>query len=285
MKKYENERNNINRDRYHSFDIFKNNSKDENFNKISNIRRYLNNYYQNKYKQNLIKKNSSNYTIDYSPANKEINYYDFMKKNLLEGLINDENVNKNNNNNCCNNLSPNININININPNNISNQKVDINSNRNTINQDQIKENNDKNSLQLLTPSFTKRQEEKNEEIKVKSQKNDKQTTFKFNELNEIHNFTNNYSFIPNNPDSNNMKFPIYFCRDYTFKNMNIIYRNKLTKKALDDQKNYSYMENHQNIFSNKNQSNKQQINYNINHKKRKDDLFQLLNFSQHLGS
>ena len=81
------------------------------------------------------------------------------------------------------------------------------------------------------------------------------------------------------------MKFPIYFCRDYTFKNMNIIYRNKLTKKALNNQKNYSYMENHKNIFSNQSQSNKQQINYNINHKKRKDDLFQLLNFSQHLGS
>ena len=63
---------------------------------------------------------------------------------------------------------------------------------------------------------------------------------------------------------------------------MNINYRNKLTKNNLI-KLNHSSKENHKNIFVNENQTNKQ-TNYNIKKEKRKEDLYQLLHFSQNLG-
>ncbi len=76
-------------------------------------------------------------------------------------------------------------------------------------------------------------------------------------------------SNIPFNPD-NNKKFKIIQNNDYTFKNKNQDYRNKLIKK---------------NQFRCEHSNSNKQPFYNINSQKRKEDLFQLLNFSQKLNS
>ena len=123
--------------------------------------------------------------------------------------------------------------------------------------------------------------DEINQEKTHIEQKLNQKNTFQNIQLNEFNNFRNNSLLIPYIPESNN-KFPIFFGHDYSFKNMNIKYRNKLTKKNLI-KLNHSNVENHQNIFQNENQTNKQ-VNYNRNKEKRKEDLFQLLHFSQNLG-
>ena len=263
---------NFNEGNYSVNNITKNNTSDNE--NISNIRRYLNNYYEIKYRKRIIKNNSVNFIGDKSFKSNETCYYNLIKNNLLKKLIKDENIenkndNTNNNNNYYNNLSSNVNINININPNDISNKNIDINlinSNRNTINKYEKNENSEKNNLQLLTPTFEKTSNEISEE---KVEKNHKKI-LRNNELSEFNNYLNNYSFISYHPENNN-KFPIYFGHDYTFKNMNINYKNKLTKKKF------------KNSFGNEKQINEQN-NYNINQEKRNEDIMQLFNFSQNLG-
>lgn len=66
-------------------------------------------------------------------------------------------------------------------------------------------------------------------------------------------------------------------------KNKNQDYRNKLIKKN-QFRCEHSIIENNKNSYFDENNSNKQSI-YNINSQKRKEDLFQLLNFSQKLNS
>ena len=277
---------NIEKDKknYSLNNIFKTKSNNIDNNTISDIRRYLNNYYEIKYRKKIIKNNSFHSVGDNSNNYKETCYYNMLKNNLLQKLIKDENSNKDHNNNYFNNVSSNVNINININPNNIQNKNIDINlinCDRNSINKEKNRENNDQNNLQLLTPSFMKNQDEINHEKEFTQQKFNQQNSYKNNELNELHNFRNNFSFIPYDTKNNN-KFPIFFGQDYTFKNMNINYRNKLTKNNLI-KLNHSSKENHKNIFVNENQTNKQ-TNYNIKKEKRKEDLYQLLHFSQNLG-
>ena len=241
---------------------------------ISNVRRYLNNYYEIKYRKKIIKNNSVNFIGDNSSKSNETCYYNLIKNNLLKKLMNDENIpnekiNNNNNNNYYNNLSSNVNINININQNDLSNKNIDINlinSNRNTINQEEKKGNNENDNLNLLTPTFEKTP---NEKIQEKIDLNHKKI-FRNNESSEFNNFLNNYSYLSYHHENNN-KFPIYFGHDYTFKNMNINYKNKLTKKK------------YKNVFRNEQQINEQN-NYNINQEKRNEDILQLFNFSQNLG-
>ena len=115
-----------------------------------------------------------------------------------------------------------------------------------------------------------KNQNEINHEKEFTQQKFNQKNSYKNNELNEFHNFRKNFSFIPYDTKNNN-KFPIFFGQDYTFKNMNINYKNILTKKK--------YM----NVFRNEQQINEQN-NYNINQEKRNEDILQLFNFSQNLG-
>ena len=120
-----------------------------------------------------------------------------------------------------------------------------------------------------------------NQEKEFIQGKYSRKNTFKNNEFKELNNFRNNFSSIPYDPEINN-KFPIFFGHDYTFKNMNINYRNKLTMNNLI-KLNHSSIENHKKIFAYENQTNKH-ANYNINQEKRKEDLYQLLYFSQNLG-
>ena len=254
---------------------------------ITNVRKYLNNYYNNKYKSKLIKNNSFNYTSDKSQSFNENNYIDSIKNNLIENLINEDKNNKNNNNNNSyyyNNLSSNVNINININQNDTSNKKSDINSNNSDIlifNQKQNGENKSQNSLRLLTPSFINEENKENNDSKSKIPKINTKNIHENNKTNEIHNRKNILN-IPFNPD-NNKKFPIISGNDYTFKNRNYNYRNKLMKKN-QFKLNLSSLEQNKNGFFDENHPNKQSY-YNINSQKRKEDLFQLLNFSQNLKS
>ena len=279
---YENLSNKENEKNNNSFkSTFSNNSNSPNKNsKISEIRKYLNNYYENKYNKKLSKNNSFNCIGDNSPNKKERNYYDLLKNNLLQNLIKEDNKN-NNINNYFNNLSSNVNINININPKNISDKNIDINlinSNRN--NKESKTENNDENSLQLLTPSFMRTQNEANQEKNLKEKIDNNQNTYKNLDLKEEKNIDNIFSFIPYR--SNNNKFSSNYRNDYTFKNMNSNYRKKLIKKN-NFKLNQSDIDNHKNFIMNENQIKKQNL-YNINQEKRKEDLFQLLHFSQNLA-
>lgn len=63
---------------------------------------------------------------------------------------------------------------------------------------------------------------------------------------------------------------------------MNSNYRKKLIKKN-NFKLNQSDIDNHKNFIMNENQIKKQNL-YNINQEKRKEDLFQLLHFSQNLA-
>ena len=265
-----------------SFDGFFSNNINNNSN-LTSIRKYLNDYYINKYYKKLNKNNSFNCPGDNSLPLKEDNYYNILKNNLLLNLIKEENFNKENNNkNYYNNISSNVNINININQNDISNKNIDINMNnsdRNNI-KNENNENNEQNELQLLTPSFINEQNENKQEQKsIFNKKN----TFKNNDINELQNFKNIIPFIPLNPENNNSKFSFFFGHDYSFKNKNINYRNKLTK-INQFKLNNSNIDTHKNININENQKNNPAF-YNINQHKRKEDLFQLLHFSQNLGS
>ena len=253
---------------------------------IVNVRKFLNNYYKNKYNNKLLKQNSFNYTSDKSQSFNENNYIDSLKNNLIENLINEDKNNNNNNSYYYNNLSSNVNINININQNN-SNKKVEINSNNNEIkiiNQKRHLENKKQNSIHLLTPSFIYEESTEHNESKNKIENLNKKITLENNKTNEIHNCKNILN-IPFNPE-NNKKFANISGNDYTFKNKNYNYRNRLMKNNHFqlNHSNHSSIEQNKNSFFEENYGNKQSC-YNINSQKRKEDLFQLLNFSQNLKS
>ncbi len=103
---------NIEKDKknYSLNNIFKTKSNNIDNNKISDIRRYLNNYYEIKYRKKIIKNNSFHSVGDNSNNYKETCYYNMLKNNLLQKLIKDENSNKDHNNNYVNNVSSNVNI-------------------------------------------------------------------------------------------------------------------------------------------------------------------------------
>ena len=254
---------------------------------IIDVRKYLNNYYENRYKNKLTKHNSMNYISDKSQSFNENNYIDSLKNNLLENLINEDKNNNNNNSYYYNNLSSNVNINININQNNNSNKNNDINSNNSEIkiiNQKQNIENNKQNSIHLLTPSFIYDENTEHNNSKYKMESLNKKNILENNKMNEIHN-CKNFANIPFNPE-NNKKFSIISGNNYTFKNKNYNFRNRLIKKNPFQLNhiNHSSIEQNKNSFFDENYGNKQS-NYNINAQKRKEDLFQLLNFSQNLKS
>ena len=250
---------------------------------IIGVRKYLNDYYKNKYKNNLTKNNSFNYARDKAQSFIENNYNDSLKNNILEKSINEDKNDKivNNNNNNYNNLSSNVNINININQNDISNKKININLNASETSIVNQEENKKENSFHLLTPSFDKDLNNKIIEQKNNKQEKNQKNTFENNSIKENNN-CKIMSNIPFNPD-NNKKFKIIQNNDYTFKNKNQDYRNKLIKKN-QFRCEHSIIENNKNSYFDENNSNKQSI-YNINSQKRKEDLFQLLNFSQKLNS
>ena len=265
-----------------SFNIIFCNDINDNSNSI-NIRKYLNNYYVNKYNQKLNNNNSFNLIGDKYFSLKEDNYYNMLKNNLLQNLIKDESFDKENNNSYNNNISPNVNINININQNDFENKNIDINMNnseKDDIKKEHKIENYEQNSLQLLTPSFTNEQGKKNQEQKTECTK---KNTFKNNDINELQNYKNIIQLIPLDPENNNNKFSYFFDHNYTFKNKSVNYRNKLTKKN-QIKLNNSNIDIHKNKNINENQKNNPAF-YNINPQKRKEDLFQLFHFSQSLGS
>ena len=187
-------------------------------------------------------------------------------KNLIEE---DKN---NNNNNYFNNLSSNVNININITPNQISNKSIDINvneSNRNIINNKNNSDNNNEyNSMQILTPSFNRTKKELVNEGKISMQKFNMNNAFNNNdgirnENKEGQNSQNSQN-MSKEQSYNNKKLKINEVGyDYTFKN-------NLYDYNLDDA------------------NNEKQINNNfcfkIDSDKRKEDLIQLLHFSENLG-
>ena len=247
-----------------SFNLFNNNNQNHlnEEQNLSDIRRYLHNYYEIKSKNNFRKNNSFNNIKTYNQ--KERIYDNTLKINLFKNLMKNEENKDFNNNNYYNNLSSNVNININITPNQISNENIDIKVNN--INKQNIIEKNEYNSKQLFTPSFMKTKKELSNENKISIQKN-METVFQNNNIvdlkNNKNNQTNNY-FEPNNE---RIKFDNYnnFGYDYTFKNIN--YKNNDNVKNSDKEA----------IFNNK-------YYYKEHSDKRKDDLIQLINFSENLG-
>lgn len=159
-------------------------------------------------------------------------------------------------------------LNVNITPSQISGDNIDIkvnNINRNKINSKSNKEINEYNSIQILTPSFMKTKKELSNDDKNKIQKN----------INNDFNYNCNYNYNINEnnndnkffeQDKNNIRFSNYtFGYDYTFKNIKNInnnYINDINKENKINNKHY----------------------YKIDSDKRKDDIIQLLNFSEHLG-
>ena len=249
-----------------SFNILNNQEKN-----ISDIRRYLHNYYEIKNRNNIRKNNSFNNINNFYQKEKINNY--IYKNNLLKNLIDeDKNNNSNNNNNYFNNLSSNVNININITPNQISNKSIDINvndSNRNIMNKKNNSDNNNEyNSIQILTPSFNRTKKELGNEGKISMQK--------FN----MNNAFNNYNGIKNeNKESQNSQ-------NSQNKNKEQNYNNK---KLKINEVGYDYtFKNNQYDYNLDDVNNEKQINNNccfkIDSQKRKEDLIQLLHFSENLG-
>ena len=244
-----------------SFNIFNNESKIDKDQNISEIRKYLHNYYEIKSKNNLRKNNSHNNINSNYNQNNKIND-NTLKNNLLKNLIKNEEKN----NNYYNNLPSNVNININISPSEISNKNIDIkinNINGNKINSQNNKENNEYDPIEFLTPSFMKTKKELSNDDKNKIQKNMK-NDFNYNyNMNNINEKNNDNKFFEQ--DKNIIRFSNYtFGYDYTFKNINSRnnnYINDLNKENKVNNKNYYKME-----------------------EKRKDDIIQLLNFSENLG-
>ena len=259
--------NKINTDNYFrkrnnsSFNISNNQEKN-----ISDIRRYLHNYYEIKNRNNIRKNNSFNNINNFYQKEKINNY--IYKNNLLKNLI-EEDKNNNNNNNYYNNLSSNVNININITPNQISNKSFDINvndSNRNIMNKKNNSDNNNENnSIQILTPSFNRTKKELGNEGKISMQK--------FN----MNNAFINYDIIRNeNKESQNSQ------------NMNKE-QNYNQKKLKINEVGYDYtFKNNHYDYNIDDVNNEKQVNSNfcfkVDCEKRKEDLIQLLHFSENLG-
>lgn len=260
--------NKINTDNYFrkrnnsSFNILNNQEKN-----ISDIRRYLHNYYEIKNRNNIRKNNSFNNINNFYQKEKVNNY--IYKNNLLKNLIEEDK--NNNNNNYFNNLSSNVNININITPNQISNKSIDINvneSNRNIINNKNNSDNNNEyNSMQILTPSFNRTKKELVNEGKISMQK--------FN----MNNAFNNYDGIRNeNKESQNSQNIQNMSKEQSYNN----------KKLKINEVGYDYtFKNNLYDYNLDDANNEKQINNNfcfkIDSDKRKEDLIQLLHFSENL--
>ena len=246
--------------RNNCFNFVNNSNKIPDDKNISDIRRYLHNYYEIK-SQNIRKNNSYNNINKYSQKERILD--NTLKNNLLKNLIkNDETSDTHN---YYHDLSSNLNININITQNKISNEKIDIkvnninNFNRNTFNE----HNKENNSLQILTPSFMKTKKELNIKDKKNIQKNMK-NEFQNNNIIEVKNDNNSINKLIeqniHNIELNNNNFGY----DYTFKNKNNInndYNNKITTNNI-----------------------KNKYFYKVGFDKRKEDLIQLINFSDNLG-
>ena len=253
---------------YSSFNIFNSPIQDKQDQNISDIRKYLHNYYEIKNRNNIRKNNSFNNINNYYQKEKMDNY--IFKNNLLNNLIkNDEDSSTSNN--YYNNLSSNVNININITPNQFSNKKIDINlTNSNSIIKKINKtENNEYNAIQILTPSFMRTKRELNNEEKINIQKINMKNAFKNCKTDENEYFQNNKINNFNDKEINNEQIRNndngY---DYTFKNLNSINNN-----YLDNNINYSNYESKNHI----------KYNHKIDSEKRKEDINELLHFSENL--
>ena len=232
---------------------------------ISDIRRYLHNYYEIKNRNNIRKNNSFNNINNFYQKEKINNY--IYKNNLLKNLIEEDK--NSNNNNYFNNLSSNVNININITPNQVSNKSIDINvndSNRNIMNKKNNSDNNNENnSIQILTPSFNRTKKELGND--------GKKSVKKFNMNNA---FNNNDDIKNENKESQNSQ---NMSKEQNYNNKKL----KINEVGYD----YTFKNNHFD-YNLEDVNNEKQINNNfcfkIDTEKRKEDLIQLLHFSENLG-